>query len=309
MELCRSLYTSEFKLAKQRTKAAVFWFSQTIAMLEEMTSPTRIDLEEAAREFFEALQKQIDQPRDFMLDRSGMETDYQLQLSKEEIARLDEAIAANQYDGSENELAQFEKHVGKSIHSADQTFALQLIARAKRQSLRYFVHQTTEPLSEFMPDDHAFSSEHLTNDQLKHETKASEIKFARPDITIHTAKNLYLERLVSKGLSASRRDESERVLAWMGEVFGETLPVESITKERLRFFRDDIIKLGKGYQGKATRFKDRITNNPKMRLHNETRSRYWRSVKDLYRWLCSELILLTSPLNCPSMLGKPCLRG
>ncbi|WP_438727918.1 DUF6538 domain-containing protein [Parasphingorhabdus sp. DH2-15] len=287
-ELCRSLRTSDLPTAKIKTITATFWFTETIAILEKMTSPTRIDLENAAREFFETLQKQIDQPRDFMSDQSGMEMDHQLELSYTEIAKLDQAIASNQFDDVETQdsIHELEKLVENEISNTDRTLVLQLIARAKRQQLRYFIHQLSEPLKDFESDDSIFTMESGANSATISSSAANEV--FKPEFNIRAAGELYIEALRKEGLGVSTISETRRVLIWMGDKFGENKPLSKLSKDQLRDFRDDIVRLGKGKQGKSTGLSARLTNDPSKRLHNETRKRYWRFVRGFFSWAESE---------------------
>lgn len=80
-EICRSLRTPNLRIAKHRATLATLWFSDVVAMLENMADPTRHELEEATRSYFEQLCKELDQPRNFTGDQSGSELDWQIEQS------------------------------------------------------------------------------------------------------------------------------------------------------------------------------------------------------------------------------------
>lgn len=63
--LQKSLHTKDFGEAKRRCQTATTWFQAAMRQLRVMASPTKSDLEDAARAFFEKLRGDIDQPRNF----------------------------------------------------------------------------------------------------------------------------------------------------------------------------------------------------------------------------------------------------
>lgn len=286
-ELSRSLRTSSLPTAKLRATDASLWFTETIAILENMTYATRQQLEEAAQLYFQELCRQVDQPHEFLQDKSRAELEFQLEQSATEIMALDEQITSNAFakNAMPGELGQF---VVGNIAPADRVLALQLIARAKRQQLRYFRHQLNEPIKRFEADDFVFDDP-VNLVQVK--PQVSEIESTptiRPDLTLERARGLFVSYSVDVlGLSKNPVDEAERVLIWLGERIGEERPVSTITKVEVRDFRNDLNRLKK-VQGKHTSFSERLNLLGGQQLHPVTRSKYWRSVKAFFNWLQAE---------------------
>lgn len=275
-------------MAKRRTNAAALWFSQTIAILDLMAEPTRPELENAARLFFDDLCRDVDRPRGFTSDPSGAELDWQVEQSKARIRELEDALKDRAFEkGSSLEaLADLEEHLGRSISSNEQLLAEELIVRAKRLQMVYFVHGLTEPTKRFAPDDVVFGAKVLLPST--HQMSAADSLIIKPELSIPAARDLYLKSLKKEGLGASTLSETKRVLGWLEDKYGTSIPMSALTRDHLRNFRDDIIWLGKGKQGQSSTLSARLTSDPDQRLHNDTRQRYWRFTKSFFKWVRSE---------------------
>lgn len=287
-ELCRSLRTSDLAAAKLRAQSASLWFAETIAILEQMTNATRPELEQAARLFFAELCQEADRPRDFTSDPSGSELHWQIEQSEFRISGFDDCLADKAFDkaGDQESLARFEQHLGRYISPEERLVALEMIVRAKRQQMVYFVHGLTKPTKRYAPDDDVFGAEVLP--PAMSPITVVDAPILKPELTIPVARDLYLGSLKKEGLGVSTLSETARVLGWLEDKFGTSVALSSLTPDQLRDFRDDIIWLGKGKQGLHSTLSARITEDPEQRLHTDTRQRYWRFTKGFFEWAKSE---------------------
>ncbi|NMW32750.1 hypothetical protein HKD42_11820 [Altererythrobacter sp. RZ02] len=268
-----------------------------------MTYATRHQLEEAAKLYFRELCQEVDQPHEFLGDQSGAELGFQLEQSAAEILALDEQILANAFAKSEMPDA-LRQYVSGDVAPVDRVLALQLIARAKRQQLRYFIHQLNEPLRKFESDDVVFSDPPDLGQAAQQNDGLSPPSIYRPDLTLARARSLFVSYSGAVlGQSKNPIDEAERVLVWLGERVGDDKPVSSITRAEIRDFRNDLNRLQK-QQGKRTSFAGRLNLPNGEQLHPATRSKYWRSVKAFFSWLQEEYDVPNAAVDLTLKTGK-----
>jgi hypothetical protein len=106
-----------------------------------MKDVSRSDLEGAARQFFERLRDEVDQPRDFPDDHYDQELDFQLASTRDHIGQLDDQLRSNRYspgiEWTANELVRL---LGASLPELTEQLrlvAMQLAARAEREQMQY----------------------------------------------------------------------------------------------------------------------------------------------------------------------------
>ena len=103
-----------------------------------MSSLSRSDLEKAARQFFEQLVRELDRPRDFPEDDWDNQIAHQIELSRERIGALNRQLVTKIFDQQiECRAASVVEETGsvlEALDEADQTYAMQLAARAERCS-------------------------------------------------------------------------------------------------------------------------------------------------------------------------------
>lgn len=138
-ELQKSLHTADAVEAKRRCLAATAWFQNAVERLRGMSSPTRSDLEAAARAFFSGLADGTDRPRSFPREEANQGIAWNVHLSTERIAELDDQLRANDYDGEVRKLATaMLASLGipePDLDSIRGVQAQQLAARAVRQQM------------------------------------------------------------------------------------------------------------------------------------------------------------------------------
>ena len=114
-----------------------------------MAKPTRADLEQAARQFFEQLRAGLDQPRRFDVDYLELEVAQAQEHASEEIATFDTELVQNEFGYASTLSAdKMMREAGIDPAALDQTdliVARQLAARALRAQWQLYIHQLTDP--------------------------------------------------------------------------------------------------------------------------------------------------------------------
>jgi integrase len=292
-ELCRSLGTMDFKVARIRCVAATLWFHETTNRLRAMTAPTRTDLERAANAYFQELLKELSHPN----DPSGIAYDEDEQhennkeLTRSEIERLDRVIRLRQFTPYEKEARALVSGIGldfDQIGAHLQSIANQLVARAERQQMRYFLHTLDAPLTPFEADDAVFAERREPEGLPAAQSPTSSAPVQRPELTLQKTVAMYDDYLVGSGVGTSMRDETRRVLRWLQEEIDIATPVSAISRDQVREFRDCLYRLRSGAQGRKLPFQQRLTEDKTQRLKFVTIERYWRFVQGFLNWLQSE---------------------
>lgn len=296
-ELRRSLNTADFRVARVRCLAATLWFEALVETLSNMKLPTRKDLEAAASAYFDELVAEVDQPR-----QAGGETldiAYQRNQTEQFVHEQEAKLAAHDYDEHTARLAQamIERLdlAWGALPSDLQLLAKSFIVRARRQQMRYFLHSLDTPWQRFKPDDDLFDAgraSHLAGRNLTSieaiTTPTRPSPFAHPELSFERGCILYYKWKAEQGWGGSMEDESRRVLGWLGEEVGSSTLLEAITRDQAREFRDCLLRLRKGGQGKKLPLRKRLASDGEPRLTFATRERYWRFATSFFQWFSSE---------------------
>jgi len=97
-EFSRSLHAKDAQEARQRCLAATRWFGDTMARFRSSPPLSRTELESAAVEFFDRWAKDLDQPREFDLERHDEDVRFSIESSRDRLRQLDQQLAANVFD-------------------------------------------------------------------------------------------------------------------------------------------------------------------------------------------------------------------
>jgi hypothetical protein len=292
-ELCRSLGTMEFRVARIRCVAATLWFHELTNRLRTMTSLNRTDLERAANTYFRELLNQQSgayRPEGIVYDEDDQHQ-HNLEETKVRIAQLDRTIQLKEYAPYDDAARSLIQQLGVDFDKVDahlQLIARQLVVRAQRQQMRYFLHTLETPLSTFTSDDPVFAE---NKEEASHQPTAALAPAAiirRPELTLERTASMYEEYLAQAGVGTSMLDETARVLRWLQEEIDPIAPVSTISRDQVRDFRDCLSRLRNGVQGRKLPFRQRLTEDKTERLKFVTMERYWRSVQAFLKWLQSE---------------------
>jgi hypothetical protein len=98
-ELQKSLHTTDLAVARRLCFSATAWFRTMMEQLRAMSSPTRADLEAAARAFFAELRSNTDRHREFPDGECSMAVAHNVHFSEERIGELDRQLVTKGYDG------------------------------------------------------------------------------------------------------------------------------------------------------------------------------------------------------------------
>ena len=290
----RSLDTKDYVIAKRRCSAAAAWFIEALERMERMGPLGQIRLEEAANAYFAQLVREVDQPGNLPDGDFANALASQIEQTEAELERQWEVLIGHDYsDGDEDAARAMLKPMGIDFDGLDpdgQLAAKNYVVRAKRQQMRYLLHSLQTPASQFVPNDDVFVPRHalpMATDVLAPAPPMP--KIVQPDLTLEstaTAYNAYLLRTERQG---STRDETARVLRWLQEEINPATPVSTITHDQMRDFRDCILILGKGAQGRKLPFRQRLALPGQEHLKFVTRQRYWRFATKFFNWLEREL--------------------
>lgn len=263
-----------------------------------MKSPTREDLEAAASAYFDELIADVDQPRQSGPDKLDIE--YQRVMTEQVIGEQEAKLAAHDYDEGTSRLAQaMVERLGLAWQTLPpdlQLLANSFIVRAQRQQMRYFLHSLNTPWQRFNSDDELFDARRVSDAQDRHgvelPTPAAPTvphhAYRHPELTFERGCILYFQWKAEQGWGGSMEDESRRVLGWLEEEVGSSTLLEAITRDQAREFRDCLLRLGKGAQGKKLPLRERLAKDGGERLKFATRERYWRFATSFFQWFASE---------------------
>ena len=245
-----------------------------------MPSPTRVDLENAAIEFFRSLEGELNQPRGFHPDNLAAEVDFNLEESRHRIGVLDQQLIGNDFDASTHKRAEaLLEGLALDLNALQpeqRLLALQLAVRAEREQLLKLIHLLSVPIQEYKATDTLFASQKGGSAQLH-----SDAPFLGDGLTLAKAAAAFQSHVKAKKLGASHQNELARALKWFQECVEPDRPLASVTKAELRNFRNDLERLRANLQGSTLSFKDRLTSSPESQIKSVTAKRYWQSVKAL----------------------------
>ena len=309
----RALATKDYLIAKQRCNAAVTWFQETVERMARAGLLDREGLEEAANAYFAQLVREVDQPRDLPADDYENALAIQIEATEDELARQDDTLTAHTYsEGEKNAARAMLKPMGVDFDGLDpegQHAALNVVVRARRQQMRYALHALQSPANRFMPDDDLFGQRPVAVSIM--ETLPPATRTARvilPELTLESIATVYNAYLLRTDRQGSTRDETSRVLRWLQEEIGPTTPVSTITHDHMRDFRDCLLILGTGAQGRKLPFRQRLALPGQDHLKFVTRQRYWRFTTKFFGWLQAEYRIPDPTKDLPFEGGRNELR-
>jgi len=309
----RSLATKDYLIAKQRCNAAVAWFQETVERMARAGELDREGLEEAANAYFAQLVREVDQPRDFPAEDYENTLASQIEATEGELARQDDALTAHAYsEGDKIAARAMLKPMVVDfdlLGAGEQHAALNHVVRARRQQMRYALHALQTPANRFMPDDDLFGNRPAAVSIL--EALPPPTQTARvilPELTLESISTAYDAYLLRTGRQGSTRDETSRVLRWLQEEIEPATPVSTITHDQMREFRDCLLILGTGAQGRKLPFRQRLAVSGQDQLKFVTRQRYWRFTTKFFGWLQAEYRIPDPTKDLPFEGGRNELR-
>ena len=289
----RTLGTKDYRTACRRCAAVTAWFERATEGLGEMVMLDRTALEEAANAYFAHLVREVDLPRELPDDNYDAALAFQIEASENEAERLTDRLTAQSYTDADFDAARsMLNQIGvmfDELDRHDRFAALNHVVRAKRQQMRFLLHGLQAPASRFVPDDDMFGTANTTiaaHAYLPNVPRAPRV--VQPDLTLGTMASKYNDYLLRTERQGSTRDETARVLRWLQEEIDPATPVETITHENARTFRDCLLALGTGAQGRNLPFRQRVALPGQENLKFVTRQRYWRFATKFFRWLEAE---------------------
>lgn len=253
-----------------------------------MKNPNKHDLEKAAQKYFDRLKSEVDKPRDIPTENWDQELSFQIEQTQEQIAMLKAELIANSFDKAiaSGKIATSLEISLDQLSSELQRYALQLIAKAELEQMNYLLHSLEQPAAMFEPANTLFSSQqHVISSSSGTIQNQS---LAHPQLKLAIATASFLDQLKSKNLGSGRIDETARVLNWLCQTVDPEIPVEAISINEMRSFRENLKALRHGHRGTDVAFIKRIAKSDAPLLGAETRQKYWRSVSEFFRWLKSD---------------------
>ena len=309
----RSLGTKDYATACQRCNAVANWFFDTVEQIGAMATLDRDLLEKAANAYLAGLMREVDQPRDFPHEGFEAALAYQVEETGNVLDQQDAHLRAHDYsDGDRNAARAMLSPMGVEFDDLGpdgQLAALNHVVRAKRQQMRYLMHSLQSPSSRFVPDDDVFARPEagvLAPEPLAE--APARPKIIRPDLTLERMATAYAEYLLRTERQGSTRDETGRVLRWLQEEIEPITPVSTITHDQMRDFRDCLLMLGTGGQGRRLPFRQRIALPGQENLKFVTRQRYWRFTTKFFGWLQAEYRIPDPTQGLPFEGGRNELR-
>ena len=258
-----------------------------------MDSPSRHELEAAARQFFAKLARENDRPRNFDPDYLDQDVAFNIETSEDRLKELDAQLILNQFEPWViKAAASMVTQAGLDFGTFDDrtTFvAAKLAALALREEVRFFIHQLTTPARPFTPENPLFGEQTVApSPHVVSSLQFVERAASAPRAVLATTIDEYLRKTAARGVGESRYNELARPLRWLREAVGEATPIEAITKEKLRGFRNDLQRLRVELRGRDAPFADRLTNVPADQINPVTALRYWKAVQSFFQWCASE---------------------
>jgi len=257
--------------------------------LERMASLDRNTLEEAANAYFAKLLREADQPRELPAENFEVELAFQIEQTQLELGFQEARLKSHDYSSGDRIAARtMLKPVGVDFDKLDpdaEVAALSHAVLAARQQMMFLLHSLRSPASRFVPDDDLFLASQAGDVSA---APMSPARLVRPDLTLESTASAYNAYLLRTERQGSTRDETARVLRWLQEEIDPNTPVSAITHDQMRDFRDCLLGLGAGAQGKKLPFRQRLALPGQDLLRFVTRQRYWRFTAKFFGWLQAE---------------------
>jgi integrase len=260
----------------------------------QLTSPTRSDLEDAARAYFAQYSEQDYMPRGYDPDRIGEMASYDATLTEEGLAEVESELLSNDYGGSAY-LAGRHMLAGMGmdidlVSAETRQMAMRFGARAVRELSLSRIHQLTNPDKARPSYDRLFNLE--SDRQVLPKSGSIGLKSTT---TISAASDTYRVRELSRNLSRSTVTETIRVLKWLAQVFGPDTELSRLTTDDLRDFREKLLRLDRHTQGRDVPFSQRQTGDPTRCISYTTAIKYWRFLGQFFRWAVEDKVINTNP--------------
>ncbi len=284
-------------MARGRCLVAATWFETTMERLRLMSSPTRVDLENAARLFFQRLQMEV-HGRTFAPAHPKADLDKHIAGAEERIAALDGQLEENGYDhwvrANAASMCATASIPTDHLDADTKQFARHLAARAERAKCEYLIHQFTSPATVFAPSDGLWVQQMPTvpgpfampRANVLHPIKA---------VSVGAATERSLERRRIANVGDSMITELARVLGWLEEEVGRDTPLPTVSFEQMRDMRDGLERLDVRLRGRDLPFRKRQTNAVEHWIVPQTSRRYVRSLQAFFTWAHDEERLI--PVN------------
>lgn len=291
-EFRRSLHTSDYRTARSLCLAATAWFNAEMQRLRGMATPTREDLEEAARSYFAEQAEIQGRTTTFDKDRLDEQAGYHIDLAQQGVRQMDDDLISGEFSGPAHSAAL------QLVRSLDAEFdelpedqrlsALRLGARVVRELSVLMIHRLSDPAGGYSPHDPIFASQVAPPPGMP-------LKRAQRRIAIGDAATQFMDYQKARNLSASTLTEAARVLRWLGERFGNTTDLAALSTDDLKAFRSDLTRVDKRLQGREQPFDRRLTGNADAQIQYATYIKYWRSLQQFFRWATEERLIASDP--------------
>ena len=266
--------------------------------LRRMASPTRQDLEAAARRYFGALAEELDHPRGFDPDYFDHEIGMNVEASRERIQQIDGQLIDNGFSESHQQFAlEILREAGLPPGELDERLritAAQLVARAVREQMQLLVHQLTTPASPFAPHDALFAASDVPRLPITGGHRKTPVGGRGDDHSLAFRIENYLARK-KLAVGTSQLTETALALRWLQEAAGPDTDVFSISKEFLIGFRDNLWRVDVRFRGRDTPFPHRLTADEVHQTKVATATRHWNSLQAFFAFESSEGPLADDP--------------
>ena len=285
-ELRRSLGTSDAKVARERCRQATLWFHELIDACRMSEQSHRAAFEKAARHFFEQLRAETELPVPRRREEQPVDLVEQQDLGNGRIDALNEQLVSGAFDRIVMVRARaLATEIGVEVETlSDDARRLlkSLTARAELEAVRYHLHRLGDPVAAYTPHDALFQG-HAPAPYYGGApmAQASPADFG---LTLADAAEAYVRQ--RRGVLAEQTIvESVRVLVWFREHYGDDVRLKALDRARLREFRDALIRLSKGHQGKGgLAFASRQTDSTDHRISTKTANKYWSFIQSFFTW-------------------------
>lgn len=299
-EFTVSLRTKDELAASTAAFAGALAFRKLCDTIRRMSSLTDHDVRALVRDFHAERMAQHQAPPLF----SGLEQsdtrEWNETLVDDLVHGLETAIADDNYtsplDGtprgeaaskviaSAERLADSKDLKLADIPDGQQAILVQGVARVLLDEHRRYLHQLNDRLTPYVSPDPFFSTS-----EPAHLTENSDV-----GILLGEAVDAYIGAKAGVSWASKTETEFRRLFRWVREFFDETTPLASITKEQVRRFRNDIIRVRLNGMPK-TPFKDLLTDDTKRQVSRKTSAKHFHQLASAFKWWVAEGYLDASP--------------
>lgn len=309
-ELRWSLKTRDQRRAAQATLAATVAFRDFCAKMRRMMNAPEDTLRAAVRHFFVERLKVLPSAPSFSGATQDDDRNYVVDMSRDLIFGLQAVVARDDYDGSPDDptgaaagaISDGAREVAERLHvdlaamaEKDRLTLLQGVARALIEEQRFFLHKLTDRLGPYQPSDEFFAPAFY---QVQGVASGAE---ATATTTVAEGAAAYI--VAKAGVKWTSRTELEqrRVLRWIEEYFGPATRLDTITKDKVRGFRDALMSLR--LKGAAHASFAELTGAPdRATVNRKTARKYFEFFVAACNWWVAEGLLHASPIGNISVL-------